>query len=98
MKGVFDRDLVWPFRGKVTIALLDQLNDSEHQVDTISFDNGTSDTVAGQVQNGEMNKKGMISYEFMDHAWLKPISKKRKTYVSDNSLHFKVLSVDIQST
>lgn len=93
MKGVFDDYLKWPFRGSVTIALQDQLDNTEHKTETVTFDNGTSQKASGRVIKNDINEKGLVMYEFFDHAWLKPTSKKRKIYVKDDKLLFKVVSV-----
>ena len=97
MKGVFDDFLRWPFRGSITIALLDRLEDKDHCVDTITFDNGTSIKASGRVKNGELNETGLVSYHFVDHAWLKPNSKRSLRYNPDDCLHFKVLSVTVNT-
>ena len=93
MKGVFDDYLRWPFRGSVTIALMDQLNDSDHKVETITFDKGTSIKASGRALGIDINEKGLVMYEFFDHSWLKPSSKKRRLYVKDDKILFKVVSV-----
>lgn len=96
MKGVFDDFLRWPFRGSVEVALLDRLNDKDHCTDTITFDKGTSIKSSGRVKgDGEMNETGIVSYHFVDLAWLKPNSKRRLCYAPDDCLHFKVLSVAV---
>ncbi len=91
MKGVFDDYLGWPFRGNITVALLDQLNDLDHKFEMLTFDKGTSIKASGRVLNGDINEKGLVMYEFFDHSWLKPNSKKRKVYVKDDKLLFKVV-------
>ena len=98
MKGVFDDFLNWPFRGSITIAMIDQLNDIEHKTQTITFDKGTSIKASGRPKSGRMNEKGLVMYEFFDHAWLKQNSSKRKLYVKNDSLLLKVISVWINET
>ena len=98
MKGVFDDYLKWPFRGTITIALLDLTNDSNHRIDSLTFDKGTSIKVSGRVTNGDINQTGLVLYEFVDHAWLKPSSKMSMCYVKDNSLTFKVLNVSVNTS
>ena len=98
MKGVFDESLQWPFRGSVTVALLDRLNDTEHSIDTVTFDKGASIKASGRVTRGEMNEVGLVSYHFVDLALLKPNSKQSTRFLPDNCLHFKVLSVTVASS
>jgi TNF receptor-associated factor 4 len=96
MKGAFDDNLEWPFCGKITIALLDRLNDKDHCVDTITFNKKTSVKASGRVKSGDvMNGNGVVSYNFADLAWLKPNSRRKSCYLPDDSLHFKVLEVTI---
>ena len=97
MKGVFDENLSWPFRGSIKIALMDQLNDSDHKEETITFDKGTSVKASGRVLNGDINEKGLVLYEFFDHSWLKLTSKKRGFFVKDDKILFKVVSVSTDS-
>lgn len=97
MKGVFDDYLQWPFRGSITIALLDRINDSDQVSDTITFDKGTSVKVSGRVSKGHMNEVGLVSYLFVDLAWLKPNSRRSSFFVPDNCLHFKVVTVTIST-
>ena len=43
MRGEFDSDLKWPFRGDITIQLLNQLEDKEHHTWTIPYTDKTPD-------------------------------------------------------
>ena len=42
MKGPYDDSLNWPFKGKITIQLLNQQKNESHCEDTIVFDDSTS--------------------------------------------------------
>ena len=46
MKGEFDNQLKWPFRGSITIQLLSQEADAEHYTECITY-RGAPDQVAG---------------------------------------------------
>ena len=37
MRGEFDDQLNWPFRGKITVKLVNQEEDSDHVVKTVDF-------------------------------------------------------------
>lgn len=95
MQGFFDDHLQWPFRGNIRVALCNQLRDSDHHVDTISFHKKASAKASGRVMTGEMNPVGIVSYEFFDHAFLKSDPKQRTNYLVEDSLQFRVLSVDV---
>ena len=50
MRGEFDDHLKWPFRGDITIQLLNQLEDKkqQHHTETIHFNDKTPDSVASR--------------------------------------------------
>ena len=80
MQGEFDDYLKWPFRGDITIQLLNQLEDKEHHSMTIPF---TDDTVAGRVTTGES-----ISHEELYKA-------NGAKYLQKDCLQFQVTKVDL---
>ena len=41
MKGPHDDELTWPLRGKFEIKLFKQIGDSEHHLDTVTFDDNS---------------------------------------------------------
>ena len=43
MRGPFDNDLKWPFRGEITIQIVNQARDHDHIENTISYDDKTPD-------------------------------------------------------
>ena len=49
MRGEFDDHLKWPFQGQVTVAIQNQLEDSNHITTTIGF----TDDKTGRVTAGE---------------------------------------------
>ena len=53
MKGLYDDHLKWPFRGDVTIQIVNQLGDHNHVEETTHFHNSTSDVSAGRVTDKE---------------------------------------------
>lgn len=95
MRGLFDDHLPWPFRGHIRVALCNQERDSDHHVGTISFHKKASSKASGRVSTGEMNAVGIISYEFFDHAFLKSDPRQRTSYLLEDSVQFRVLSVDV---
>ena len=53
MCGEYDDDLPWPFRGDVSIQLLNQRRDKGHEEKTVPFDDSTPDIYTGRVTEGE---------------------------------------------
>lgn len=64
MKGEFDDHLKWPFRGEVTVKLLNQKQGRGHHAGTVSF---TDDTPGGRVREGERAKDGWGSSNFISY-------------------------------
>ena len=69
MRGEFDSDLEWPFRGIITIKIVNQLEDREHYTASICYD-GTSDHCAGRV-TVKQRSQGWGNQNFIPHSKLK---------------------------
>ena len=65
MKGEFDDQLKWPFRGEVTVKLLNQKQARGHHDGTVSC---TDDTPGSRVTEGERAKEGWGSPNFIPYA------------------------------
>ena len=55
--GRFDDYLKWPFRGSVTIQLVNQVGDYGHVEYTIAYNDGTPDDSASRVQCGRVTRE-----------------------------------------
>ena len=89
LRGEFDDYLEWPFRGNITIQLLNQLEDNDHCTETIPFTDETDDDCAGRVTTGERDA-GWGVHAFISHEELdKPNGAK---YLEKNCLLFRVFS------
>lgn len=97
MRGLFDESLNWPFRGDIHIALCNQLEDKDHHESTISFNRKASVYASGRATLKEMNTKGIVLYEFLDHTLLKANPSKGLALLLNDTLHFRVLSVKVCS-
>ena len=53
MQGEYDSHLKWPFRGTVTIQLVNQLKDKKHHTDSYDYNDLTPDDCATRVTDGE---------------------------------------------
>ena len=67
MRGEFDDQLKWPFRGDITIKLLNQEGDEGHHEKTVGFNNDTHDKTAGRVIEGEVSEGGRGFSTFISH-------------------------------
>ena len=95
MQGEHDDRLKWPFRGDITIKLLNQETDAGHWEKTIPFDDTAGDDVAGRVIEWRGRaRKGWGIHKFIAHAKL---STKGSEHVRNNCLHFQILKVVVKS-
>ena len=92
MKGKFDDLLEWPFRGIITIQLLDQEGEEDHWTQEIHFTDRTPNEVANRVMEGEMSKTGWGRFQFIQHNLLTP------EYLKNNRLCFRVLQIETNIT
>ena len=83
MQGLFDDELVWPFRGKITIYLLNQFQDRRHQEITIKSQlNGERVTEGKRAAIGI----GNLSY----------IPDMDTQYLKHNRLRFQIANVELK--
>lgn len=90
MQGEFDSYLKWPFRGSVSVQLLNQEEDKKHHVDTLEFMEGTPDSTAGRVTAGERATSGVGNPQFFPHSKLQP------KYLKHDCLRFTVTKVEFK--
>ena len=95
MQGEHDDRLKWPFRGDITIKLLNQETDAGHWEKTLPFDDTAGHDVAGRVIEWRGRaRKGWGIHKFIAHAKL---STKGSEHVRNNCLHFQVVRVVVKS-
>ena len=88
MRGEFDNYLRWPFRGTVTVALLNQLGDNAHYEKSCGFDDESGRRVVGGEYAG-----GWGWPKFICHHELEYNSAYNCQYLKYGILRFKVNSV-----
>ena len=93
MKGEFDDHLKWPFRGHVTIAMLNQLEDTHHTTRTITFTNTTENKIIGRVRDRE-RATGFGYRTFIAHTDLTYNPAENCQYLKYDCLRFRVIKVD----
>ena len=89
MKGPFDDHLKWPFRGDITLQLVNQIHDEGHLTHIINF--STAD--ASRVTTGERAESGWGISEFLPHNELGYDRAKNRHFFKDDCLCFRVLEV-----
>ena len=95
MKGSYDNHLKWPFRGVVTIQIVNQAGDHNHIEKTIPYDDLTPDGNAGRVTSGERSP-GWGFDEFLAHSDLEYNAAKKTQYLKDNQLIIHVVKVELK--
>ena len=93
MRGEFDEQLKWPFRGKVTVKVINQLQDKEHYTETIDFSSCANATVISRVTNRERAPKGWFSSKVLTHSDLNYDPANNYQFLKDNCVRFRVTQV-----
>ena len=93
MRGEYDSRLVWPFRGDITIQLVNHNNDRDHHEGTVPFDNTT---VAGERVTSEERATGQGFYQFISHTVVESSTRTRR-YIDNDCLTFRVTKVVVRS-
>ena len=87
MKGENDDYLPWPFTGKVTIELLNQLEDKNHYSQTMTF---PPKEVSQWVLKGERASLGWGYSSYISHSDLGYNAAKNCQYLKHDHLHFRI--------
>ena len=93
MRGEYDDQLKWPFRGNITIQLLNQSRDEGHREKTVFFDDRADDGTAGRVV-GKERAKGWGNHQFIAHTEL---NTENKEYLKNNCLKFRMSKIVVTS-
>ena len=91
--GPFDKFLKWPFRGSVTIQIVNQAGDHDHVEQTIHYTDKTPNANAGRVTGSEQAKNGWGNHQFVAHADLVYNAVRKTQYLKDNHLIVRVVKV-----
>ena len=78
MKGPFDDYLKWPFRGEITIQIVNQVGDHDHVEMIIPYTDKTPDDVAGRVTGKEREM-----FEWRVHQFASSYESARRKYHND---------------
>ena len=89
MRGDFDDTLTWPFEGRITVQLLNHLEDRNHCTNVFKFTCGRDPKKSSRVTESEQDS-GIGECSFIAHARLGFNSDFNCQYLLDNKLNFRV--------
>ena len=89
LSGEYDDTLEWPFRGEVTIELLNQLEDKNHEKELFYFNNSSPLEYRIRVRGKDVGRGGGLQ-QFMPHTELSFKPTLNRQYLKDDSLYFRV--------
>lgn len=95
MRGYNDESLVWPFRGELTVELLNQLQDSGHKTETIHFLSNDANEVNSRVRRQERSERGRGLRLFLPHSKLGMDETTNTCYLKGDSLFFRVTAATV---
>ena len=96
MRGPFDGDLKWPFRGDVTIQIVNQAGEDSHQERVIHYTDETPDRSAGRVTDEERSGGRGFS-EFLPHSSLGNNAASNTQYLRGDSLRIRISKVKLKN-
>ena len=100
MRGEHDSRLVWPFRGDITIQLVNHSNDQDQFEETVDFSDAAaaSSAVSHRVTaSGENRAKfGWGIYQFISHIIVE-FTTETSRYVVNDCLTFRITNVVVHS-
>ena len=98
MKGEFDSHLKWPFKGEITVELVNQKKGGQnHERKPVQHtDPDIRDEVFQKVTDGDRAGKGWGIPKFISHSDLyKP--EEDKKYLVNDTLIFRITNVEVTS-
>ena len=90
MRGEYDDRLVWPFCGDITVQVVDQGSDQNHQECTLKFDDKCSIFSCIRVTSGERAMSGSMERSFA-------LEDSENMYIKGDCVKFKVTKVSVTS-
>ena len=96
MRGEYDSRLVWPFRGDITIQLVNHSND-DHREWTVHFsDAAVAYGSANRVTTGERADNSWGYGQFISHTDVESSTETRR-YITNDCLTFRVTKIVVHS-
>ena len=94
MKGPFDEYLKWPFRGEVTIQIVNQAGGHDHKEMIIPYTDETPKIKAGRVSSKDQSKAWGYS-KFLDHTTLQNNTTENIQYLKDDHFIVRVVKMKV---
>ena len=94
MKGSYDDHLKWPFRGVITVQIVNQAGDHNHIEKTVTYNDQTPDRIATIMTDME-RAKGR-GFQFLAHSNLEYNAVKKTQYLKNNHLIIHVVKVELK--
>ena len=95
MRGDHDDHLKWPFRGDITVSVLNQRMEEEHVAKTIQVDDRRSDESSGRVIGRERALKAWGYHQVIAHSALGYNSANNTEYLRNDCLQFLVTNIKL---
>ena len=95
MQGPFDDQLKWPFRGEVTIQIINQAADQSHVEKTIVYNNKLRDNADCRVTGKDTRSVGWGYQRVLAHSDLNYNAAKNTQYLKDNIILVRVVQVKL---
>ena len=93
MRGPYDDHLKWPFRGEITVQIVNQAGDHSHVEKTIPYNDKTPDDISGRVVDKERDDGW--GFHFLPLTDLEYNTKNKTQYLKDDIMIVRVVSVVI---
>jgi hypothetical protein len=94
MRGGYDDYLKWPFRGEITIQIVNQAGDHSHVERVIPYNDETPDDTAGRMTDKE-RAKGWGFLKYLVISDLDNNIAKNTQYLKNGTLMVRVVGVKI---
>ena len=96
MRGEDDNQLAWPFRGSVTVELLNQARDHTHHRRTVRFESREPDRGNGRVRGGRaVGETGRGWPQFVSLEMLERDPGVERQYLKDDCLFLRIADVEV---
>ena len=93
MSGSYDDHLVWPFRGEVTVHLMNQISDENHHWCLLAFRDEKTRGYNNRATANSVNKQGLGVDKFISHVDLNFRAELGRQYLMENCLYFRISNI-----
>ncbi len=89
-EGAFDHCLNWPFRGAISVRMLDQHEYKNHKTESIIYDDTVEDKDCCKMVERDTESWGWGSDKFIAHSQLE------SKYLKNDTIQFQIFKVELQ--